>query len=89
MEMEKININLPNDYLIKLDEFIKEEKTNRSQFIREATEHYMQDIKEQRALEKRRAEITEAIKIQDEFREKYGKVDWDPVEEIRKMRDSR
>jgi len=89
MEMEKINITLPNDYLIKLDEFIKEEKTNRSQFIREATEHYMQDIKEQRALEKRRAEITEAIKIQDEFREKYGKVDWDPVEEIRKMGDSK
>ena len=89
MKMEKINITLPNDYLKKLDGFIREEKKNRSQFIREATEHYMEEIKEQRALEKRRAEIAEAIRIQDDFREKYGKVDWDPVEEIRKMRDSR
>ena len=89
MKMEKINITLPNDYLKKLNEFIKEEKTNRSRLIREATEHYMEEIKEQRAQEKRRAEITEAIKIQDEFRKKYGKVDWDPVEEIRKMRDPR
>ena len=87
--MEKINITLPNDYLKKLDEFIKEERTNRSKFIREATEHYIEELKKQRAMEKRRAEIAEAIRIQDEFREKYGKVDWDPVEEIRKMRDSR
>lgn len=87
--MEKINITLPNDYLKKLDEFIKEERTNRSKFIREATKHYIEELKKQRAMEKRRAEIAEAIRIQDEFREKYGKVDWDPVEEIRKMRDSR
>ena len=87
--MEKINITLPNDYLKKIDEFIKEEKTNRSQFIREATEHYIEELKKQRDMEKRRVEIEEAIRIQDEFREKYGKVDWDPVQLIREMRDSR
>jgi len=87
--MEKINITLPNDYLKKLDEFIKEEKTNRSRLIREATEHYMEEINEQRAQEKRRAEIIEAIRIQDEFRKKYGKVDWDPVQLIREMRNSK
>jgi len=63
MKMEKINITLPNDDLKKLDEFIKEEKTNRSQFIREATKHYIEELKKQRAMEKRRVEITEGIKL--------------------------
>lgn len=88
--MEKINITLPHDYLKKLDDFLKEEKLSRSSFIREATEHYMDEIKVKKELERRRSEIEKAITLQDEFREKHGKnIDWDPVKLIREMRDSR
>ena len=59
----------------------------RSGFIRKATELYKSELEKHKLEEKRKKELKEAIKVQDELSKLAG--DWDGVSEIRKWRESR
>jgi metal-responsive CopG/Arc/MetJ family transcriptional regulator len=85
IKMLKINVSFPEDFLAEIDEIAKEEGKSRSKILREAVKNYIKNYREKKAEEKRKANIQEAIKIQDKLRKKAG--NWNGVAEIRKWRE--
>jgi len=85
--MVRINISIDEKDLKELDRLSSLTNLTRSGFIRRATELYRSELEKQKLEEKRKKELKEAIKIQEEL-SKLSE-DWDGVSEIRKWRESR
>ncbi len=85
--MPKINININECFLEKLDNSSKKENMNRSEFIREAVENFVAFKQEEEKRQIRKNKIEEAIRFFDKMSEKNK--NWDGVEEINKWRESR
>ena len=85
--MVRINISIDEKDLKELDRLSSLTNLTRSGFIRKATELYKSELEKQKLEEKRKKELKEAIKIQEEL-SKLSE-DWDGVSEIRKWRESR
>jgi len=85
--MPKINLNISESFLEKLDESSKKENMNRSEFIREAVENFVAFKQEEESLQIRKNKIEEAIQFFDKMSAKNK--NWDGVKEIIKWRESR
>ena len=85
--MLRINLSVDEKSLKDLDYLSKSQNQNRSKIIREAIQIYKNEFEKQKLDLKRKQNILEAIKIQNELK-KYSK-GWDGVIEIRKWRESR
>ena len=85
--MVRINISIDEKDLKELDRLSSLANLTRSGFIRKATELYKSELEKHKLEEKRKKELKEAIKIQEEL-SKLSE-GWDGVSEIRKWRESR
>ncbi len=85
--MVKINLNIDDNILEKIDKFAKNQDKNRSEFIREAIETFISFKNQEEKLKKRSKKIEEAIKFFDKISKKNK--DWDGVTEIIKIREDR
>ena len=85
--MVRINISIDEKDLKDLDRLSSLTNLTRSGFIRKATELYKAELEKHKLEEKRKKELKEAIKIQEEL-SKLSE-GWDGVSEIRKWRESR
>lgn len=87
MDMTKINITLPKEFLEEVDKSAEKERVTRSEFFRRAVQTYWKVQRQQAAERKRAKQIEEAMEIIEMVREEAG--DWDGVAEIRKWREAR
>lgn len=85
VKVMRTNIVLDDALLEKIDETAREQGKNRSQLIREAAEKYISEHERRKAEARRKEKVAEAIRIQDELRQKAGS--WNGAREIRKWRD--
>jgi pentatricopeptide repeat protein len=85
--MVKINININDNFLEKLDKISKKENMNRSEFIREAVVNFIEFKKEQENKQVREKKIEEAIQFFNKMSRKNK--NWNGVKEINKWRESR
>lgn len=85
--MPKINININDSFLEKLDDISKKEDMNRSEFIREAVENFIAFKQGEESQQIRKNKIEEAIQFFDKMSRKNK--NWDGVKEIIKWRESR
>ena len=85
--MVRINISIDEKDLKELDRLSNLADLTRSRFIKKAINLYKTEVEKQKLEEKRKKELKEAIKIQEELSKLAG--DWDGVSEIRKWRESR
>jgi metal-responsive CopG/Arc/MetJ family transcriptional regulator len=79
--MPKVNISLPDDVLRELDKAAREANTSRSAFLAQAVKHLIEELEEEKQME-RRLQAAAAI---DRIREELGP--WDGTAEILKWRD--
>ncbi len=59
--MAKVNVSLPDELLKDVDALAEELNRSRSGLVQEATAHYVADVREQRAIARRRVEIEGAM----------------------------
>ena len=85
--MPKINININDSFLEKLDYISKKENVNRSEFIREAVENFITIKQDEESQQTRKKKIEDAIQFFDKMSRKNK--NWDGVKEINKWRESR
>ncbi|MBM3706058.1 MAG: ribbon-helix-helix protein, CopG family [Actinobacteria bacterium] len=85
--MTKININISESFLKKLDEGSKEANMNRSEFIREAVVSFISQRQEEEKKQARKRKIEDAI----QFFELMGRKnkEWDGIKEINRFRETR
>ena len=85
--MSKINLNINDDLLKELDAASGKSGINRSEFIREAVASFIsQKLEEEKKILKKK-KIEEAMQFFDKVSRKNK--DWDGVEEINRLRQSR
>ncbi|MCE5329912.1 ribbon-helix-helix domain-containing protein [bacterium] len=85
--MAKINININDSFLKRLDDISKKENVNRSEFIREAVENFIAIKQEEESKRTKKKKIEDAIQFFDKMSRKNK--NWDGVKEINKWRESR
>lgn len=85
--MTKINITVPEEFLLKIDRTAKDERLTRSEFLRKAVESFWEAKQKEKADQQRMKRIKTAMGVQEELRLKSGT--WDGVQEIRMWRDAR
>ena len=85
--MPKININISNSFLKKLDDISKKENMNRSEFIREAVENFIAFKQDEESQQIRKKKIEDAIQFFGKMSRKNK--NWDGVKEINKWRELR
>jgi metal-responsive CopG/Arc/MetJ family transcriptional regulator len=91
MSLKKINITLPEENLNIINEFCVSEKVNKSWLIREATSHYIANIKHKKELEKKNKEMKWAAETMEILRKKSsgfpgGKSGAEIIREFREKR---
>jgi hypothetical protein len=79
-------ISIPEDFLAEIDKVVKEEKSNRSEWLREAAKHYIR-FRNHPIPPMLDPVVQKAIAIQDSIAKKDKSKDWDSTAEIRKWRD--
>ncbi len=88
--MAVINISLPEDILQKVDNYKKIIQKNRSEFFAEAVKSYFCKVEEYIAFENRKKAIKNLMEIGEKLQKEGAfKEDFDPVEEIKKLRQER
>lgn len=85
--MAKILLSIPDEILTKVDEYRKSKKIKRNQFFINAVENYFKSLWEEEYFERKRKAIESIKKTREEIM-RLGIKDWDPVEEIRRFRDT-
>jgi metal-responsive CopG/Arc/MetJ family transcriptional regulator len=83
--MPRVNIMLPQDLLVRIDQVAQHEGMNRSKLLRTAVLAFfsMRDASNQRL--RRRTEIQQAMEIQDQLRQAVPP--WDPLKALREQRE--
>ena len=82
--MSKILLSIPDEMLEKIDKYKDRKKIKRNQFFIKAVENYFQTLWEEDYFERKKIAFERIQKI----RQKIGIKDWDPVAEIRNIRES-
>ncbi|MCL4386238.1 MAG: hypothetical protein M1326_08000 [Cyanobacteria bacterium] len=82
--MTKILLSVPDEMLEKIDRYKDRKKIKRNQFLINAVENYFQTLWEEDYFERKKIAFERIQKI----RQKIGIKDWDPVAEIRNIRES-
>jgi len=85
--MSKILLSIPDELLEKIDKYKDRKKIKRNQFLINAVENYFQTLWEEDYFE-RKKKAFESIKKTSEKIMSLDIKDWDPVAEIRKIRES-
>lgn len=85
--MSKILLSIPDEVLEKIDKYKERKKIKRNKFIIAAIENYLNSLWEEEYFERKRS-AAESIKKTSDYIMSMGIKNWDPVEEIRKFRDS-
>tara|TARA_Y100000588_G_C14159618_1_gene884223 strand:+ start:452 stop:709 length:258 start_codon:yes stop_codon:yes gene_type:complete len=83
--MPRVNIMLPEDILLQIDQMAREEGMNRSQLIRTAALVYYEQHTAKKAQNQRQADIQRAMDIQDHLRHKTPS--WSSTQELRTQRE--
>jgi len=79
--MPKVNVSLPDDVLQELDRAAREAHTSRSAFLAQAVKHLIEEMEEEKLLERRRR----AAERITEIAEQIGP--WDATAEVLRWRD--
>lgn len=88
--MVKINVSIPEDFLVEIDKYKKIKNITRSQFIINATKSYFNTIESEIVAERRKDAINRLRKTRQEIMKLIStKKEIDVVEELRKMRSER
>jgi len=82
--MAKILLSIPDEVLEKIDKYRDKKKIKRNQFFIDAVEKYFETLWEDDYFERKKQAFERIQKI----RQKIGIKDWDPVAEIREIRES-
>lgn len=85
--MAKILLSIPDEILAKIDEYRSKKKIKRNQFFTDAVESYFQTLWEEEYFERKKKAFERIQKIRQKIMS-LGIKDWDPVAEIRKIRES-
>jgi metal-responsive CopG/Arc/MetJ family transcriptional regulator len=85
--MSKINLNINDDLLNSLDAASDKSGINRSEFIREAVVNFISQKQEEEKKMLKKKKIEDAMQFFDKMSRKNK--DWDGVEEINRLRQSR
>lgn len=85
--MAKILLSIPDEMLTKIDEYKDKKRIKRNQFFIDAIENYFKSLWEEEYFE-RKKKAFESIKKTSEKIMSLGIKDWDPVAEIRNIRES-
>ena len=86
--MTKILLSIPEEILVKIDEYKDKKKIKRNQFFINAIESYFKTLWEEEYFQRKRSAVESIKKTREEIM-RLGIKDWDPVAEIRKFRDTR
>jgi len=78
----KVNVSIPENVLQELDKAARQASTSRSALLSEAARKYLQDLEEQRQVERRR----QAARSIRKLAQKIGR--WDGTSEILKWRNA-
>lgn len=90
MTMVKINVSIPEDFLVEIDRYKKIKNITRSQFIINAAKSYFNTIESELAAERKKDAIDRLRKTREEIMKLLStKKEIDVVEELRKMRSER
>ena len=88
--MVKINISIPENFLVEIDRYKKIKKVTRSQFIIDAAKSYFNTIESALAAERKKNAINRLKETRQEIMKLIStKEEIDVVEELRKMRSER
>lgn len=88
--MVKINVSIPEDFLIEIDKYKRIKNITRSQFIINAAKSYFNTIESELATERKKDAINRLRKTRREIMKLLStKKEIDVVEELRKMRSER
>ena len=85
--MAKINISMPSSILEKIDQARLDRQMGRSEFLRRASQAYLDALAAERRLREKQEAIGKAIHIQERIADSLG--DWDAESLLRENRDSR
>lgn len=85
--MAKILVSIPDNLLVKIDEYKNRNKLKRNQVLINAVENYFKSLWEEDYMKKKKKAV-ESVKETSEEIMSLGIKDWDPVAEIRKFRDT-
>ncbi|MBM3700374.1 MAG: hypothetical protein FJW68_05600 [Actinobacteria bacterium] len=86
--MAKILLSIPDDLLEKIDRTKDAKKIKRNQFIINAVEKYFLMLWEEDYFERKKRALESMKKTREKIMS-LGIKDWDPVAEIRRLRDGR
>lgn len=88
--MVKINISIPEDFLMEIDRYKKIKNITRSQFIIDAVKNYFNTIESALTVTRKTDAIKRLKKTRQEIKKLISvKKEKDVVEELRKMRSER
>ena len=82
--MARVNIMFPDDLLSQIDAVARTDGMNRSQLLRTAVQAYFAARQQQREQFQRRADIEQALALQDALRRRTAP--WDSLEFLRRLR---
>lgn len=82
--MPRVNIMLPDEILVQMDQVAEEEGLNRSELIRQAFGVYLERRAENDQRQQRQADIQKAMKLQDSLRQNLPP--WDALKILREQR---
>lgn len=78
--MARVNVMLPDDLLVQIDQVAEEEGVSRSKLLRHAMLAYFSLRDNRREKEQRQKDIRKAMEIQDQLRKETGS--WDAIKTL-------
>ncbi len=78
--MARVNVMLPDDLLVQIDQVAEEEGVSRSKLLRRAMLNYFSLRDNRREKEQRQEDIRKAMEIQDQLRKEIGS--WDAIKTL-------
>ncbi len=85
--MATVVISLPDQLLQEIDEAAQAQRRSRNELLQDAAERYLHEQRKLRRWES--PSVQQAVSIQDRLAQQDEDTGWDPVEEIRHIRESR
>ena len=82
--MARVNVMLPDDLLVQIDQVAEEEGVSRSKLLRLAMLAYFSQRDSRRENEQRQEDIRKAMEIQDQLRKETGP--WDAIKTLQSER---